>query len=624
MEAPRLAFLLLFAATPACRIDNDAFIRDVANHGQDGPGDSGPTDPAIDSGEPVETGEGSTDTGEEECSREAPADSTVSTVEACLEGDPVPLDLDFVEVLRVDLRGGYGTNVKATRMADTNGDGTIDANDEMQLVVDVGWEEVRIYDLAGTLLRTPVSGAYRAMSVTGDLDPGVDGSETITGWYVRSQVPEFLSVDGEAAESWRADIPEDEATYPFVTDLDGDGKPEILMGGAVYDFAGALSLALDGVVPDGGGTITIAADLDRDGQMELISSREKREAVDLFDLSGHQIASCASSTGAASAGYGVAIGNLDDDEDGEIVAFSRQRAVVCDADGTVLAERDVGAEQPLTVALAELDGDPYPEIVIGDYNRVIALEHDLSPLWVVATSGWTPVTVADLDQDGIHEVIAVAGEELQILDASGNTLGSWTFSTNNSSCWSRQPVVADVDGDGLAEIVHAGASLVVLENTSGGWSMPQAEYPWAGVGRHLGDRGLAGEVEGPRAWWLEENVYNGLPAGPGRRPDLGVSIDAVCVDSCEGQAVATVQVWNGTDTAAGGDLRLILSSTATGEELGRATLAGLEAGRATFTDFELPASFLSGGLSAAIEGDRAMGDCADAADLATWTGDECP
>ncbi|MEQ1571977.1 MAG: VCBS repeat-containing protein, partial [Myxococcota bacterium] len=172
-----------------------------------------------------------------------------------------------------------------------------------------------------------------------------------------------------------------------------------------------------------------------------------------------------------------AIGNLtDDDGDGQItanddpeVAFTTwggaSRLVVLDSDGT---ERFTvpGANGQAGVTIADVTGDGWPEVIaLTAGGQVVAVDGTGAVLWIadpLVLSFYPQPTVADLDNNGVAEVIF----DTAILD--GPT-GQWLATiTGVATSW-RTPAVADLDLDGTREIVLG--EIVARPDGTTKWSM---------------------------------------------------------------------------------------------------------------------------------------------------------
>ncbi len=141
--------------------------------------------------------------------------------------------------------------------------------------------------------------------------------------------------------------------------------------------------------------------------------------------------------------------------DGDIPAIvfttwegGRLIAVLGDGSATLLDEQ--GFDLVGGVAIGQLDLDRPPEIVSVDAGmRAIALEPSGAVEWhspvAVDVQGPQPL-IADLDSDGLVEVVL---DDVVISGADGSTIAQ--LEGPDITC--RTPVVADLDRDGIAEIV---------------------------------------------------------------------------------------------------------------------------------------------------------------------------
>ena len=109
--------------------------------------------------------------------------------------------------------------------------------------------------------------------------------------------------------------------------------------------------------------------------------------------------------------------------------------------------------------IGDMDKDCQPEIGVTRSRRVYALDYDgtaaLSNKWTLVTtdaSGFTGITMFDFNQDGTQELVYRDESNLRIIDGSGTTPTTVGTFSCTSGTGSEMPVVADVDGDGQAEI----------------------------------------------------------------------------------------------------------------------------------------------------------------------------
>ena len=152
----------------------------------------------------------------------------------------------------------------------------------------------------------------------------------------------------------------------------------------------------------------------------------------------------------------TAVANFDDDPYPEIVHVDSYNFVrMLEHDGTVKwgnSPQVGGIGLPNMPTIADFDGDGRPEIGIGAGNRYKVLEADGTILWQrKVTSSSTGSTAFDFDGDGAFEAVYSDGTDLIIFRGTDGTI---LFRTpmHSVALW-EHPVVADVDGDGHAEII---------------------------------------------------------------------------------------------------------------------------------------------------------------------------
>jgi hypothetical protein len=109
------------------------------------------------------------------------------------------------------------------------------------------------------------------------------------------------------------------------------------------------------------------------------------------------------------------------------------------------------------LAAADLDGLPGAEIVAcTENNRVRAFKPDGTTLWVSSGSNYCDMpSLADFDGDGKAEVL-ISGFVLN--GQTGAVKATFPVKNPSGSWWREKAIAADIDGDGVLEIVTASAA----------------------------------------------------------------------------------------------------------------------------------------------------------------------
>ncbi len=458
----------------------------------------------------------------------------------------------------------------AGRFADANGDGVVDVADPMQVWLKTGMEEDEHRHLLvghdGTTHASILEGIGSGWATVGELDASCAGMEYIVVYSPADSGTGLVQAYNGTDRLWTTTIPEEDVQRPWFTDLEADGQAEVLVGRNVLDAGtGVEQLTLAGPLGPG---VSLSMDLDLDGLEEIIFHPQTGDTVELYAADGSWLSSCWMTPPPLQEthGHSLAIGDLDGDPEGEIVFAYTQNdqngdkldhVVLCDSDGTALAQTSVGLGGPYWIGLGQLDGDSLPEIVIGDQHGLVVLDADLSLLWkysAVPDDGsdqWSPIALADLTGDGFHEIITRVREGLYVVDRLGQELASITDEVDNARSVFSAPAVFDVDADGLAEIVVPSWEVFsIVENPAGGWAAADADQPWPGPNKFPGDRRVDGTAPGPaEVHWSESssNVWQGVP--PVTSPivpeaDLAVEEIDVCTAEGETDAYVTAYVAN--------------------------------------------------------------------------------
>ena len=262
-----------------------------------------------------------------------------------------------------------------------------------------------------------------------------------------------------------------------IADLDADGAPEVISSGGILDGAKGTLKALYSVTPH---NFIVVSDIDVDGKLDVVTGRQ----------GFHGDGSLFVDTGLGSGGaLWPAVADFDKDGKPEVVVvdndlhtvflwrydaaqpggFSVVRAPIDinkDLDPNLCPVGNWGNQHgggPPTVA--DFNGDGFPDIALagGVGYAVLDGKKLLDPavadkdtfLWVKQTqdcsSASTGSTVFDFDGDGKAEVVYSDERYLRIYE--GPTGAVLWETCNTTGTLIENPVIADVDNDGHADIV---------------------------------------------------------------------------------------------------------------------------------------------------------------------------
>lgn len=405
----------------------------------------------------------------------------------------------------------------------------------------------------------------------------------------------------DGTELWRTDattLPR-AAVIPnasvALADLDHDGTPEVIVGNVVMDGAtGAVRwTGTGGRGVNGQGPLSCVAD--------VVASSPGLEIV-----AGNTVYS---STGAvlwrAPGGTGDGFCAIADVVDASGVAARDGMPEVVRVAGGVLYVHDgaTGAVRwmrnlPTCMSnagnggaptVADFDGDGLAEIGVAGAFCYTVFDPACSAmprpaecvgnglLWRVDTeddsSNVTSSTVFDFNGDGAAEVIY--NDEQHFLVFEGRTGAELYRQPNPSRTRTEQPIVADVDNDGNAEIVFsanneaafAGDGLSMAERIPGIEIWSSADDSWVGARTiwnqhtyHIDNVDLLGRIPRDEApSWLGHNTYrlNVALEGALLAPDLVGSSSSFDESRCgEGILVVCAEIWNRGDVLVGPGLEV--------------------------------------------------------------------
>jgi hypothetical protein len=335
-------------------------------------------------------------------------------------------------------------------VGDVTGDGRLEivlAADEVYVWTDDGTEVLDgDEDPQSTGPFTNLEGLFGPAGVAlGELD-GHDGLEIIAS--ERSGQPQILVYrgDGTPLPGWPRQMQSSwNWAAPTVGDIDGDGDNEVVVndvGGRLFvwhhdgvEFVdGDANPATDGVFIDRPDNWTLSspaiADLDGDGAGEMIFGTRvsSGNGLQAYRHDGSQAAGFPYSTGTEAILCSPAVADLDGDGSLEIVFFTLGRKLhVVRSDGSVYPGF------PVTYP-GITDDTASPSPAVGNFDD----DQDLEIVW--------PVNLGTFRMDLVVVDTDVAG------GTSGDIMTGWPVQLPANSEGS--PVVGDLDGDGMADIVQ--------------------------------------------------------------------------------------------------------------------------------------------------------------------------
>lgn len=346
-------------------------------------------------------------------------------------------------------------------------------------------------------------------SVDGGMLVEMDGDAELELVQIAGSEVHAFNLDGTYVTGWPVSLTPNYGTFaaPAFGDIDGDGQGEVVVQSWQFGVNGRLwVLERDGsTVPgfplDQGGAIKAVAlaDVDGDGPLEIVSVTNVGGVGELNVVDG---------SGAALPGWpttlddvggaGPAVGDLDGDGTPELVAVSFQSLYAYRADGSLLPGFPVTPAPQIfsynTPSLADMDGDGDREIVVasshqfgfGGQVHVFDLAGNELPGWPRLLSNPTqlPPSVGDIDGDGFLDVAVgdtvlspVPVDEVRAWDRFGTALPG--FPIGPLDALHAQIVLADIDGDGMSELVfdqNVASSDLQAYNHDGtpvtGWPLP--------------------------------------------------------------------------------------------------------------------------------------------------------
>ena len=437
-------------------------------------------------------------------------------------------------------------------VADIDGDGDIDvvgaaANAGVAPLVwhanngsGSGWTQMPVGLLDGSGIVTAV--AASDLDGDGDVDLVVGKYDYYDPYAPDSPVFVFENTDGSGLFGKRHQIATFRVEELHVSDMNSDGKPDVLIGTnlgvSFLESTGSLMFGAPLSVSDsygsgypGAGKAVTSGDWNQDGKMDSA-----------FVVGVHSIATLSGANSFASAaliatGEGdiVAIATVDLDSDGfgDVVSLTVEGALVYFSQGGLLLANPASVPLPLPpfgisagyVRGGDVDGD-------GDYDVVcVRVSYYDTTIWVlenvdgsgtliahsVATVGIgqtpVPVHLEDMDGDGDLDIVVGAADVMLV---NSGTAGGGGFPTFTSvpvfGGYGNGIGVADINGDGTPDLVRSSQYLKLVEwrpvDAAGGLGAtdPVATRTDMAIDVCVGDFDGDGDVDVATSWWSADEL----------------------------------------------------------------------------------------------------------------------
>ncbi len=313
-----------------------------------------------------------------------------------------------------------------------------------------------------------------SVPAVGDIDSDGMPEIVVVDGYVLNSKAELTAYRGDGTFLWEtrgaslaygsgatlADLDEDGNAEILVTrmyqdNLFGNGEYSVVMYNNEGDEIAESDHYTDGEFDHATGIIV--ADMEHDGDVEIIAGR----AFLNEDLSergvGREGRGCDNYVGLGSmVGEGTAPAIADMDLDGveEVVVGN----AFYDPDGYTVMKIPGGDDG--ATAIANLDGDPEAEYVRSTYSHLVAHDTDGSTMWSYElpegsgeTKGIMSVpSIADIDGDGLPEIMAARANNLWAVNGEDGSI-LWRAKVSDTTGASGASTF-DFEGDGILEVVY--------------------------------------------------------------------------------------------------------------------------------------------------------------------------
>ncbi|MCB9759762.1 MAG: VCBS repeat-containing protein [Alphaproteobacteria bacterium] len=464
---------------------------------------------------------------------------------------------------------------------------------------------------------------YQSGVALGDLDgDGLGDILYSTGSCYQPHT--LVAVDYAGNTMWSTATGNACETYPYLTDLEGDGTIEILFNQFVLDAQGNIlhSLSVTGGDPWGA---PAAADLDQDGTQEILLSS------DVFDANGNWMFTCGSG-GVGSFPQPV---NADSDAEGELLVAGNGAMTLCDSDGQQIWRQSYSS-YGTAVAVADFDNDSEQEFAFAKLGQLRLVERDGTNLWTTSmqdNSGLAGTTSWDIDMDGVPEVIFADEVDILVYNGANGTVVIREPS-HGSVTLAETPAAADVDGDGSGELLYGSNSgrqgITVIGGADGDWPYARPVYNQYGYyGDNINDD-MSLPTPVPDPWLTDANLFRGQPSAlyVAGQPNLRAEITDVCASSCEDDGLVRVSavVWNSGGASVPAGTAVVLYGRPAGVNVplvNTALTQDLDPESSEGFSFEVDVSLAGTVLTIEVDGDELVTECDETDNLGYWADVPC-
>jgi PKD repeat protein len=275
---------------------------------------------------------------------------------------------------------------------------------------------------------------------------------------------------------WRVKLPVGsglgEPTAPIVTDLDGDGKSELILtsGNGLYVLRAAGTIKWKYTV-DGTFTGATAADIDGNTEKEIISVTDNG-TVHAFSRDGSHLWSYGAS---GSLPFAPTIADVNNDGRLEIVVLkSNGNLGILNNQGIKIGTLDVGSPVGVPLSMAPMNQNLQALSIIyaaSEKGQLSAFDQTEFLSWYGQRSLPGPPTggmaLGNLDNDSLTDLVVPTAGKVTVSYGDDAHHKQWngTFATNSPVL---APVLADLDLDGHLEIIAGNAEGDIQQFSSSG------------------------------------------------------------------------------------------------------------------------------------------------------------